>query len=994
MHASNQAAVFGGFAVERVLGNMRDLGGWVRGFMEGGGDEALQPLVDVLEGMIGEVERVVRGRGRGEDEGVESVEVGMRVLSIGGDVGVEEIVLADPKVFLGLLGLEPSEFKFIPSAIDRPLKRRAVVTFLSNTNASQDALSYNTFNVLLTAYTYIHNKTTKFASNSDTEYIVMMRPFDIPSSHIHAITRMGARLLFIPLLNVSSTLSLNQTQKEQQQEESYTLLHLFSLTHIFDAIIYQPLSVNYFTKNPIPSLLHQLTINMPIINPDAVLPYHLITTRESTTDLESGLMAFRPNPYHASKLKELASVDTYTEKRGVGHLLKKYFEHLGGLIPIMMETRMSQFHNSSGMEKVQEVRRFQIGIGEKEVLVPVVPFRFREFDVVRKAGVLMDRVVLVSQGKGLTKQEIESRREVADLFSQAMHVVIMESKLEDGFNRVVGLLREAEWVWIFAEGIRVNQFGTPIHVLLAEWVVRGHQHAIIFSDCDGLATGSLLIRKAALKILLNQEKSNDAQNLMDLLVHKLSGHFTDVDNPGLYTYMNALSRNGLKVVHVDPNETYGELGAVLNLKETLDLSHFEGGEKVEPEDKETLESLLKESRKYCIELSPKLIFSSGDLVSTMIASNVSNYLEFRALEQHTWSGRTNSRPFRALLSQFVPAATTVASEGDSEGAEKSVEEVVDPEEGMPFIAFLEKQGLSTKSCAILFNAIGLFVGAQDRDNITKKEGVEAIKQYLGSIGRFGVTPFLSGVYGTSSEVSQAFCRVCAVHGGTYILGFKPTNVSRVSLDGESTFVVKSKDIDDDSNVELTAKWIITSPSCASKFSESLESVGIRSTVKTKRISRCVAISDTKLENIGEPGLIVIPPKENGKAGAIGLQHSANTLVSPAGKYILYLSMKSDDTSTAREDLEGILKTVLSAGSARSEEGNEMDSVAPLATVYVTQTVRDSDVQHGNDRVLVTSDWSQSISFEENIKEAKKLFESIVGKGVEFMPAVEGAGDDE
>ncbi|KAJ3037058.1 hypothetical protein HDU99_010440, partial [Rhizoclosmatium hyalinum] len=198
--------------------------------------------------------------------------------------------------------------------------------------------------------------------------------------------------------------------------------------------------------------------------------------------------------------------------------------------------------------------------------------------------------------------------------------------------------------------------------------------------------------------------------------------------------------------------------------------------------------------------------------------------------------------------------------------------------------------------------------------------------------------------------------VCAVHGGTYILGFKPTNVSRVSLDGESTFVVNSKDIDDDSNVELTAKWIITSPSCASKFSESLESVGIRSTVKTKRISRCVAIYDTKLENIGEPGLIVIPPKENGKAGAIGLQHSANTLVSPAGKYILYLSMKSDDKSTAREDLEGILKTVLSAGSARSEEGNEMDSVAPLATVYFTQTVRDSDVQHGNDRVLVTSDW--------------------------------------
>merc|ERR1719412_2769946 len=49
------------------------------------------------------------------------------------------------------------------------------------------------------------------------------------------------------------------------------------------------------------------------------------------------------------------------------------------------------------------------------------------------------------------------------------------------------------------------------------------------------------------------------------------------------------------------------------------------------------------------------------------------------------------------------------------------------------------------------------------------EGLKATQKFLSSLGRFGNTPFLYSSFG-SGEIPQAFCRLCAVFGGTYYLG--------------------------------------------------------------------------------------------------------------------------------------------------------------------------------------------------------------------------------
>lgn len=48
------------------------------------------------------------------------------------------------------------------------------------------------------------------------------------------------------------------------------------------------------------------------------------------------------------------------------------------------------------------------------------------------------------------------------------------------------------------------------------------------------------------------------------------------------------------------------------------------------------------------------------------------------------------------------------------------------------------------------------------------QGIGRVREFLGSVGRFGNSPYLYTLYG-AGEMPQFFCRLCAVFGGTYCL---------------------------------------------------------------------------------------------------------------------------------------------------------------------------------------------------------------------------------
>ena len=79
---------------------------------------------------------------------------------------------------------------------------------------------------------------------------------------------------------------------------------------------------------------------------------------------------------------------------------------------------------------------------------------------------------------------------------------------------------------------------------------------------------------------------------------------------------------GEKVVKLEKRKTVG------NLSETWNTAPEEAEERGH---EWTKEELMKQSRKFNIDLTPRLLFSRGDMVELLISSNISRYTEFKSV---------------------------------------------------------------------------------------------------------------------------------------------------------------------------------------------------------------------------------------------------------------------------------------------------------------------------------------------------------------------------
>ena len=240
------------------------------------------------------------------------------------------------------------------------------------------------------------------------------------------------------------------------------------------------------------------------------------------------------------------------------------------------------------------------------------------------------------------------------------------------------------------------------------------------------------------------------------------------------------------------------------------------------------------SRSFVLETSHKLLLATGKAVDTVISSDVGRYLDFKAidalfyistkintdggavqvhvdkvpsskgdifsssllqalekrslmkllqytidrgqrLEGHKGGATTlNERDMsmgRALRrSQNTPEAAKRGSGGNKEGA---------IDESMSFSSYLERQRTPARLQGVVAHGLCLLPqplsdpvkskSEQTSAPITTAQALDALYAHVDAIGRYGRTPFITCMYG-STEMAQAFCRMCAVWGGMYILG--------------------------------------------------------------------------------------------------------------------------------------------------------------------------------------------------------------------------------
>ncbi|XP_054432681.1 rab proteins geranylgeranyltransferase component A 2 [Pteronotus mesoamericanus] len=390
----------------------------------------------------------------------------------------------------------------------------------------------------------------------------------------------------------------------------------------------------------------------------------------------------------------------------------------------------------------------------------------------------------------------------------------------------------------------------------------------------------------------------------------------------------------------------------------------------------TYSQIVKEGRRFNIDLVSKLLYSQGLLIDLLIKSNVSRYAEFKNV--------TRILAFREGKVEQVPCSRAdVFNSKELSMVEKRmlmkfltfcVDYEQHPDEYQEFIQCSFAEYLKTKNLTPNLQHFILHSIAMTESSSTTIDGLKATKNFLRCLGRFGNTPFLFPLYG-QGEIPQCFCRMCAVFGGIYCLRHK---AQCLVVDKESG---RCKAIIDHLGQRINAKYFIVEDSCLSEET--------CSNVQYKQISRAVLITDRsvlKTDSDQQISVLTVPPVDPGACAVRVTELCSSTMTCMKGTYLVHLTCSS--SKTAREDLESVVKQLFTPYVEAEMDKEELTKPRLLWALYFN--MRDSSGIGRSSynglppNVYVCSGPDCGLGNEHAVRQAETLFQEIF-PGEEFCP---------
>ncbi|KAF6740044.1 Rab proteins geranylgeranyltransferase component A 2 [Oryzias melastigma] len=376
--------------------------------------------------------------------------------------------------------------------------------------------------------------------------------------------------------------------------------------------------------------------------------------------------------------------------------------------------------------------------------------------------------------------------------------------------------------------------------------------------------------------------------------------------------------------------------------------------------------LVKEGRRFNIDLVSKLLFSRGSLVDLLIRSNVSRYTEFKNvtriltyrhgnLEQvpcsraDVFASRQLSVVEKRKLMRFL---TSCMEETETEQAYSS----------HPYSKFLQDQQLGDNLQHFLLHSIAMVT-----EDTPTEAGLAATRHFLRSLGRYGNSPFLFPVYGLG-EIPQCFCRMSAVFGGIYCLRH---SVSCLIVDDN-----RCKAVIDSRGQRISCSHFVVEDG----YLGSMRTV----TTATRLLSRAVLITDSSVlssDSEQQVSMVTIPPGEACQSAVKMVELCSSTMTCMPGTYLVHLTCQS--VSSAFDDLSQLVTRMFHTPESQEPAGRP----AVLWSLYfnmVDGTVPRVEGQGLPSNVHVCSGPEGSLDHEQNIKQAELIFQKIV-PDEEFCP---------
>jgi Rab GDP dissociation inhibitor len=360
-----------------------------------------------------------------------------------------------------------------------------------------------------------------------------------------------------------------------------------------------------------------------------------------------------------------------------------------------------------------------------------------------------------------------------------------------------------------------------------------------------------------------------------------------------------------------------------------------------------------------VDAVPKFIMGGGKLVRTLVHTGVTRYLEFKAVDGSYVlnRGRVERVPatdMEALRSPLLGLFEKRRARSFFLYVQNYRADDPRTHEGrdlrrLPMGALYAEFGLDPATIDFIGHALALhtddaYMSAPAADTVAR------IQLYHDSLYRYeGVrSPYLYPLYGLG-ELPQAFARLAAVHGGTYMLAKADAQV--VWEDGVAVGVAAD-------GATARAPTIIGDPSY---FPGRCHTVA--------RVVRATCLLSHAVPGTGDAGSaqIILPQKQTGRRSDIYVfVCSAQHCVAPKGKWVAFVS-----TTVETGDPEAELAAGLALLGAVDHK-----------FVAVTDVAEPADSGHAS-RAFISRGYDATTHFESTVDDVLELYTRVTGRVIDL-----------
>lgn len=390
-----------------------------------------------------------------------------------------------------------------------------------------------------------------------------------------------------------------------------------------------------------------------------------------------------------------------------------------------------------------------------------------------------------------------------------------------------------------------------------------------------------------------------------------------------------------------------------------------------PETVWSKEEILKNSRRFNLDLSPKTLFARGDMVELLISSGICRYAEFRAVTKVCTYDRTEGRVIPVPCSRGDVFSSDHLSLLEKRVLMKTLALCVEfdksPEaakfqdfRSKTFEEFLESQQVRGRVRQYVMDSVAMASPSTDFPR-----AVANVQKFVAGIGRYGNTPYLWTMYG-SGELPQCFCRLCAVFGGIYCLK-RPT--SELLYDDDGRVCGVSSD-----GQTLHAPLVLVE--------DSLDP----SAVPVAGVSRAILITDRSL--FDDDGVTLLNfPSDNGHNQVRILELPPSAMACPKGLFIVHLT--TPQVGTAVDDLKHVVGALFAAtddAGSGAEATPKRPRVLWSLHFNLRRFGREDEAALRRRGVFIGRGPDAELDLDSYVVKAKEVFQSMF-PGEEFLPLV-------